>query len=327
MKQRLVIIILVIAAIFLIGPFLIPLPKQPELSSEEIDREGALEGGRFITIDDYQTFIKDVGPRDGKVVILIHGFGGSTFSWRKTMPALINNGYRAVALDLKGFGLANKIFEEDYSHPAQADFVARIMDSLEIEQATLIGHSMGGNVMAHFAMKFPDRVEKLVFVDAAIATGDESATDFRGGWLLKIPQIRRLARIAARSFLSQGEIREMLQSAVYHDELVTSDLVNGYYTPLTMKDWELAFFGIVRDSSDNVLPESLSELNSPALIIWGEYDTWVAPEAGDRLLEVLINAELVIVSESGHLPMEERPDDFNNLLLTFLEQGTILEGG
>ena len=69
----------------------------------------------------------------------------------------------AVALDLKGFGLSDKSFDEDYSHPAQADFVADMMTALDIQSATLVGHSMGGNGLAHFALKYPERVEGLVF--------------------------------------------------------------------------------------------------------------------------------------------------------------------
>lgn len=327
MKRRFIYFVFFIAAILIIGPFLIPLPKQPDLAPEEVAREGVLEGGRFVTVDGLQTYVKDVGPRDGEAVVLIHGFGGSTFSWRETIPALANNGYRAVALDLKGFGLSGKTFDEDYSHPAQASFVAGVMDSMGIERATIIGHSMGGNVLAHFALNYPERVDKLVIVDGAVVTG-EGGAGFTGiGWLAHIPQIRRLARIVARSILSEEEIGDMLQSAVYDPQFVTPEMISGYYTPLTIEDWELALLGIVRDSNKNELPEPLSEITEPTLIIWGEHDTWVAPANGERLLVGLPDAELAIVPDSGHLPMEERPDMFNTLLLSFLEKGTVREGG
>ncbi len=328
MKQRFLIIVLVITAVLVFGPFLIPLPKQPDLAPEEIAREDALEGGRFISVDGFQTFIKDVGPRDGEAVVMIHGFGGSTFSWRETTPALANRGYRAIAIDLKGFGLSDKVFREDYSHPAQAEFVAALLDQLAVEQAVMMGHSMGANVMAHFAFLYPARVTKLIIVDGAIATGDDPQTGLDGGgWLVNVPQIRRIARIAARSILSEEEIIGMLESAVYEPAFVTPELVNGYYTPLTIKDWEQALLGIMRDRDKNVIPQPLNELTTPTLIIWGENDTWVSPENGPRLLDELPNAELATIPESGHLPMEERPDFFNSLLLTFLEKGTVQSGG
>jgi pimeloyl-ACP methyl ester carboxylesterase len=328
MKQRLIYIILVVAAILVIGPFLIPLPKQPELAPEEVVLDGPLEGGRFITVDGFQTFMKDVGPRDGEVVFLIHGFGGSTFSWRETLPALANNNYRAVAVDLKGFGLSTKVFDSDFSHQAQADFVAGIMDTLNIERVTIIGHSMGANVTAHFFLAYPERVDKLVIVDGAIATQENGAAGFgASGWLVHIPQVRRLARITARAVLSEDQIQEMLESAVFDPEFVTPAMTKGYYTPLTIKDWELALLGIVRDARKNTLPQPLNTIKAPTLIIWGEHDTWVSPENGERLLGELPNAELVTVTESGHLPMEEQPEYFNSLLLTFLEKGTFQEEG
>jgi pimeloyl-ACP methyl ester carboxylesterase len=109
------------------------------------------------------TFVQESGPTDGPAVVLVHGFGGSTFNWRYTLPALAEAGYRAVALDLMGFGLSDKSFDQDDSHAAQADFVADVMTALDIQRATLVGHSMGGNVIAHFALKYPERVEGLVF--------------------------------------------------------------------------------------------------------------------------------------------------------------------
>ena len=120
----------------------------------------------------------------------------------------------------------------------------------------------------------------------------------------------------------------MLESAVYDPAFVTPELINGYYTPLTIKDWEQALLGIMRDRDQkcNSL-KPLSDLTLPILIIWGENDTWVAPENGQRLLDALPNAELYSVPESGHLPMEERPDLFNSVLLTFLEKGTVQSGG
>ena len=103
------------------------------------------------------------------------------------MPALVNRGYRAIAIDLKGFGLSDKAFREDYSHPAQADFVVRLLDSLAIDQAVMMGHSMGANVLVHLAMNYPERVTELIIVDGAVATRDESQTGLDGaGWLINV---------------------------------------------------------------------------------------------------------------------------------------------
>ena len=323
MKQRFVIILIILAAILLLGPFLIPLPRQPDLTPEEVAQEAGFQGGRLITIDDYQTFIQTAGPADGEAVVLIHGFGGSTFSWRETLPALAEQGYYGIAIDLKGFGFSDKTFDEDYSHPAQAAFVIEILDRLEVEQAVMVGHSMGANVISHLAISYPERVTKLVIVDGAVVMGDEPATGLDGGgWLLRIPQLRRIGRIAARSVISEEQIQSMLETAVSDPASLTPDMIQGYYAPLTIKDWELSLFGIMRDRDQNALPEPVESITQPTLIIWGEDDTWVEPGRGEALLEALPNATAVVVSDAGHLPMEEQPSEFNAILLSFLENGT-----
>jgi pimeloyl-ACP methyl ester carboxylesterase len=121
--------------------------------------------------------------------------------------------------------------------------------------------------------------------------------------------------------MSEEEIGRILATAVYDPDFVTPEMVHGYYTPFTIKDWEVALLGIVRDAGKNELPEPLDAIKATTLLIWGEDDTWVAPGHGEVLRAGLPNAELVIIPEAGHLPMEERPDDFNALLLSYLESG------
>lgn len=320
MKQRFIIIVIIVAAILLLGPFLIPLPRQPDLTPEEVAQAAGVQGGRFITLDDYQTFIQTAGPANGQAVVLIHGFGGSTFSWRETLPALAAQDYYAIAIDLKGFGFSDKTFDQDYSHQAQAAFVIEIMDRLEVDQAVMIGHSMGANVIAHLALSYPERVNKLVIVDGAVVTGDEAQTGLDGGgWLLRIPQFRRIGRIAARSVMSEEQIGSILETAVSDPASLTPAMIQGYYAPLTIKDWELSLFGIMRDRDQNALPEPVEAITHPTLIIWGEEDTWVEPGRGEDLLETLPNARASVIREAGHLPMEERPEQFNAILLSFLE--------
>ena len=133
MKRRILVALFGLLAFVLVGPYVIPLPAQPDRAPEDV----APSDGRFLTVGGVRTFVQESGPTDGPVVVLVHGFGGSTFNWRYTLPALAEAGYRAVALDLKGFGLSDKAFDEDDSHLAQADFVAEVMTALDIQSATI----------------------------------------------------------------------------------------------------------------------------------------------------------------------------------------------
>ena len=108
----------------------------------------------------------------------------------------------------------------------------------------------------------------------------------------------------------------------YHDpEKLTQEIETGYLTPQRVKDWELALLGIVRDSSKNSLASPLqNSLDAPILIVWGEQDTWVPLSRGRVLVESLPTSVLSIIPDSGHLPMEEQAELFNDILLDFLRE-------
>jgi pimeloyl-ACP methyl ester carboxylesterase len=316
MKKKLLWILIFVLVLIMVGPFLIPLPEQPDLTAEAV----APGTGRFLTVDGVKTHILDIGPRDGPGVLLIHGFGGSTFSWRETLPFLASAGFRAVALDLKGFGLADKRFEEDYSHASQAAFVAGVMDNLSIERASFVGHSMGGSVVAHLAQQNPDRVEKLVFVDGSVSVAGGGAAIDPIAWLIRFWPTRQWARIAMRSLLNEEQVAARLRTAYYDPEFVTPEIEDAYLAPQRIKDWDLALLGITRDSSKNSLPLALDQfITVPTLIIWGEEDSWVPLERGWELQGSIPGSELFTIPASGHLPMEEQAAVFNARLLEFLQ--------
>jgi pimeloyl-ACP methyl ester carboxylesterase len=317
MKKKLLWLLTVVIVFLLVGPFVIPMPVQPDLSAEAV----APGSGRFLTVEGVKTHVKDFGPRDGPAVVFIHGFGGSTFSWRETLPVLASAGYRAIALDLKGFGLSDKRFDEDYSHASQAGFVAGVMDELGVAKATIVGHSMGVSVLAHFATLYPERVEKLVFVDGTINVDSEGSNFDPLGLLIRFPPLRQWARFIMRWQLNEEQVAARLLTAYYDPDYVTPEIEAGYLAPQKIKDWELALLGIIRDSSENNLAPPLKEFsNSPILIVWGEDDTWVPLTKGNSLAESLPGAELIVIPDSGHLPMEERAKLFNEQLLDFLSQ-------
>lgn len=321
-----------LALILFLLPALSPTHAQEDLPDPVPAEELADPGGEFLLVGGVSLYLIDAGEADAPPVILLHGFGGSTFTWRDTITPLTDAGFRVIAYDRPPFGLSQKTGELELTLAAQADQLAALLDELGIEQAVLVGHSAGGGTISQFAVSHPDRITALVFVAGAVPIATEprdseeqEESDSPLGGLFEIasrldPDDPNVVRLMRR-FLTPERFVDILSSAYGSAFEVTDDVANGYARVLLVEGWES---GLVRlltaeDSTPfdtDTFLENASQV--PVLIMWGEADTWVPLERGLALAERLPNANLVTYPEIGHLPMEEEVNQFNADLTTFL---------
>lgn len=292
--------------------------------------ELADDNGQFISVDGVELYYIEAGPADGPAVMLLHGFGGSTFTWRDTIPALADAGYRVIAYDRPPYGLSQKSADLDISSTAYADQLAGLMDALEIDTATLVGHSAGGGVVGHFAITYPQRVQAMVYVAGAITLSQAENTDTArngsalgglGDFAEALDPNSPFARQLVRSFLTPEQFTDILASAYHPSFDVTDDIREGYSRVLQVEDWEVGFLALLAGgdpAQDTIDAEVFSTLEQPTLIIWGEDDAWVPIEQGEVLRDLLPQAQWVTLPQVGHLPMEEDVDGFNTALIRFL---------
>lgn len=266
------------------------------------------------------------GNPDHPAVILLHGFGGATVSWRGNLGPIAEAGFYVVAMDLPPFGLSSKSPDLDYSRSGLADMVAGTMDALDIETATIVGHSMGGAVTAHFAIQHAERVEKLVFVAGAVSTGDNdgASTDQRGpaglDFLNNIDPESTLAQTLLRTLVTPDLFANSLRDAYADPSQMDDETALAYQRPLRVANWEQGFLAfLAAEQNDPVVISDLSDVKRPTLILWGREDTWVPLSVGDRLAEALPNAQRITYDDVGHLPMEENAEAFNEDLIAFLQ--------
>ena len=225
-----------------------------------------------------------------------------------------------MAVDLANFGLSDKSWDLDTRHAAQADLVAAVMDARGISRATLVGHSMGGNVLAWFAARHADRIDGAVLVDAATGPAASGGGPAFVGSLVRLPNVRRIGQLVLRSQLDEARMADILRSAYADPSRVTTEDVSGYAAPLQTVDWDLGLLAILRDSGDSALDSPIGDvLRVPTVIIWGRDDPWIPLASGEALRDALPGAEWHIIDDAGHLPMEEQPAAFNDVLLAWLE--------
>jgi len=251
--------------------------------------------------------------------LLLHGYAASSFTWRHWTEALAKRG-RVLLVDMKGFGEAPKPDDDRYGPLDFGDLLVQLIEALDLEQVTLIGHSLGGGVALLAAITLlerpPKRLSRLVLV-ASVA------------YRQPLPPFVTLARwpllstVALRMVGARRVIRAALRQIVYRSDAVTEDQVNAYAEPLTKPDGvraALAAGRVIVPPSVDELPAQIARLDLPALLIWGDTDRVVPLWVGQRLARDLPNARLEVIPECGHVPPEEHPGRSLQLVEAFLDE-------
>ena len=276
---------------------------------DEVRREAP--AGQFVRAGGQLVHVEQAGS--GEPVVLLHGFGASTYSWRKVMPALAER-YRVVAIDLNGFGYTQRPrSRESYTREGQAKLVLETMDALGIARAHLVGHSYGGGITLYLASRHPERFRSMVLVDSSAPT---YANDRRS----RAAALRPLDALFVRTVaLRPRAIRKALLRSFWDDSKVTPELVRAYFDRVAVEGVGYAFYGLTAPAPPGP-PVELEKIEIPTLVVWGAHDELISPESGRRAAARLPHSEFVLIADCGHLPMEEQPEALLQAILPFLER-------
>jgi pimeloyl-ACP methyl ester carboxylesterase len=305
---------------FLVVPFLIPEPNSGTLTNVEAAGPGA-EFTKLNGIDVHVKTQKYTGDCkcDAPLIVLMHGFGASTFSWRKVIEPLGEYG-QVIAYDRPAFGFTERpsVTLGVDSYGFEANF--KILDDLIAKYGTnrkvvLVGHSAGGQLAAEYARLNPTKVQGLILVDAAIVTTGGSPDGL--SWLYQVPQIDKLGPILVSSIAQTGD--DVIRRSHFDQAQVTQEVLDGYRQPLKVKGWERAFWKFATASRKNDLLANIGTIKTPTLLISGVADTIVPVADQTKLQKLMPGSELVLIEESAHLPHEEQPEAFMTGLKPFLK--------
>jgi pimeloyl-ACP methyl ester carboxylesterase len=248
---------------------------------------------------------------------LLHGFGASVYSWREVMPGLAQIG-TVIAFDRPGFGLTERPLQwqgrNPYSPEAQVELVIGLLDYFGVQKAILVGNSAGGTVAMQTALAHPERVAALILVDAAVYGGGGSPPWLRP--LFATPQMRRLGPLLVRQIQTRG--LELLRLAWHDPSRIPPETIALYQKPLQVENWDKALWELTLASRQSDLPARLAEIQMPCLVITGDDDRIVPTADSLRLAEELPNATLAVIEKAGHVPHEERPQEFLEAVAEFL---------
>lgn len=246
----------------------------------------------------------------GPALVLLHGFASSIYTWAEVIPALADD-HDVVAVDLPGFGGSD--IRPDLSPSFYPATVLDLMDRLGIARAALVGNSLGGGVAVALAARHPERVRRLVLLDAA----GFNLAPARRPWMLRLIGARPVAAALERLPLRRALVAVSLRQVFYDQRRVTSERVEEYLAPLARPGAVTAFQSILAGDAAFGLPQLVAEVRVPTLIIWGRQDRWIPVADADRFASAIPGSGKVILESCGHVPQEERPAEVVHLLEEF----------
>jgi pimeloyl-ACP methyl ester carboxylesterase len=266
--------------------------------------------GKFIDLDGKSTHYIEKGK--GKPLILIHGFFYDSFTWHNNIDLLAEH-FKVYALDLWGFGYSTRE-PLDYGYPLFTRQVLQFLDKLNIEKASLMGHSMGGGTSINFSVKHPERINKLVLVDAAAMP---NSLPFLGK-VTNLPMLGELmfglnANFFRKMALNTNWIKNpKFISDEYFENATRFQKVKGS-SEVMLKILRKQFFHTIPDKV-----KDLGKMNKQMLIVWGQHDTAIPVARGNEMHDLLPGSQFEIIEDAGHCPHDETSEQFNTLVLSYL---------
>ena len=320
MKRRTKIVLASILGLLLVGPFLIPLNSSGTLTNVEAANAQFGDKSKFIEVVGHDVHYLTAGdPSSDRLFLLLHGFGANVSTWDLVLDELGAAGF-VVAYDRAAFGFTERpeswTGTNPYSAAGQLEVIQALIDEFGAgKEVVILGHSAGGNLAAAFAAQNPEAVDQLILLDPAIySTGGGSSWL---NWIYDIPQLNHVGPALVSSIATSG--LDLLNESYYDKSLVTEELKAKYTAPLKITGWEKAFWNYNKAPRATGVDQDLAALTMPTLVITGDTDEVVATADSIRLAGELPNAQLVVIENCGHLPNEEKSQEFLTAVAGFLQ--------
>lgn len=277
----------------------------PDKPVEALKARWAQAPSQFIDInvDDIglQVHLRDEGPRDdAEPIVLLHGTSASLHTWDGWTQALIAQ-RRVIRFDLPAFGLTGPRADHQYTMAAYVQFVLATLDKLGVQRFVLGGNSLGGQIAWGTAHAAPQRVTKLILVDAGGYVFTPKSVPI-GFTIARTPGLRTLMAYT----LPRGLVKSSLQNVYGNPALVTPELIDRYYE-LTLRAGNRTALSYRMDQGLAGNEADIKTLKLPVLILWGAKDELIPLENGQAFARDIPGSRLVVFDGLGHVPHEEDP--------------------
>lgn len=294
-----------------------------DIPKNEIIAKHANGASEFITLEDGSLIhIRDEGNKNGKTIVMVHGFNGSLFNYEPLIPHL-NDRYRILSLDLPAHGLTGAVKSDFYSHEGFEDVIKEVVKIQEIDEFYLIGHSMGGMVAWRYTLNNTKQIKGLIIIGSPFIGSEIEYNDFQSVnappaafKLLDTALFREMLGYVTPRLL----VKEGISQTVYDQSIVTDDLVDQFHDIILMDGTREAIGKLVINHEDNFMadPAILRKINIPTLILHGEEDNLVDIRFVSHFVEQIPDVKLISYPKVGHMPPIEIPMQLSKDIQNFV---------
>jgi pimeloyl-ACP methyl ester carboxylesterase len=250
--------------------------------------------------------------QDSTPLILIHGMSSSLNTW-DSLVLLMKDKKRLISIDLPGFGLTGPNPENKYGFDYYTNFLDSFLTNLNINNFILAGNSMGGGVSWHYAVSHPEKINKIILIDAVGYQGKKGKGSL-GFKLASMPIVNNLLLYITPKFL----IKKSLETVFVDQTKITEKEIDRYHDLTIAEGNRKAALSIFKSGFIQE-PEKIQSITTPTLIIWGDKDQLITVDNAYLFNKNIKGSELVVLKNVGHVPMEEVPGVVANSIFSFIK--------
>jgi pimeloyl-ACP methyl ester carboxylesterase len=248
----------------------------------------------------------------GSPVILLPPGTAWAIAWQQQLSALAAH-HTVYVVDLPGQGyttMNNADFQWDLAGMAEA--LGSFMDAVHVDRAAIAGNSWSGGWALDFAQRHPERVTGLILLDSSGLVVEDS-------WQWKVLEYPVVGEILTNLLTSKSTVRSSLEDSLVHRDLITDELVDETWAPLTFRDNLRSTYQLQRGLDWRETERAMPATQTPTLVLWGREDNVLPVWQAERFGQLLPNVQVNVLDQCGHVLEYDCPDQVTDLMLAFLD--------
>lgn len=284
---------------------------EPDISVDKAKEILLKENAQFIDIDGLE--VHYVREGNGFPFLLVHGTSSMLQTW-DDWSDLLKDKYEVIRMDLPAFGLTGPREDDDYSIEMYVQFINQFVEKIGVDSFFIAGNSLGGEIVWHYALQYPEKVAKMVLISPA---GIQQKDKRLHTLAFRLASMKRITGII-KNFGTKFLVKNAVKDVYFDDSRIKEGMVEKYYKA-TLREGNRGAV-ISRISQIRSEPEEiLQQIQTPTLVLWGTHDVLINVSIAEKFRNNLPNGEVIIYPNVGHVAMEEIPEETVEATLKFLK--------